>query len=225
MSLDLDRIQALCFDVDGTLSDTDDQFVENLAAILEKVSFLFPDRDPRPFACRVVMATESPGNMLYGLPDTVGIDDEIAALGDWLYRLGLGKTPKPFQLVPGVREMLSALSEKYPMSVVSARGGDSTQRFLEQFHLTEFFRCVATAQTCEHTKPYPDPILWAAEKMEVEPGACLMIGDTTVDIRAARAAGAQSVGVLCGFGEEDELRRAGADLILEETSLLVEVLK
>ena len=36
-----------------------------------------------------------------------------------------------------------------------------------------------------------------------------MIGDTTVDIRAGRSAGAQTVGVLCGFGEENELRRIG----------------
>jgi phosphoglycolate phosphatase-like HAD superfamily hydrolase len=50
--------------------------------------------------------------------------------------------------------------------------------------------------------------------MGVLPEECLMIGDTTVDIRAGRSAGAQTVGVLCGFGSEDELQRAGADLIL-----------
>jgi phosphoglycolate phosphatase len=51
-----------------------------------------------------------------------------------------------------------------------------------------------------------------------------MVGDTTVDIRAGRAAGAQTVGVLCGFGEEAELRRQGADLILPSTADLDEVL-
>ena len=60
--------------------------------------------------------------------------------------------------------------------------------------------------------------------MGVPPAACLMIGDTTVDIRAAKAAGAQAVGVLCGFGELDELLRTGADLILNSTAELVEVL-
>lgn len=47
-----------------------------------------------------------------------------------------------------------------------------------------------------------------------------MVGDTRVDIWAAQAAGARSAGVLCGFGEADELKRAGADLILETTSEL-----
>ena len=60
--------------------------------------------------------------------------------------------------------------------------------------------------------------------MGVPAQACLMIGDTTVDILAAKAAGAQSVGVLCGFGERDELERIGADLILDTTAVLPQVL-
>jgi len=52
-----------------------------------------------------------------------------------------------------------------------------------------------------------------------------MIGDTTVDIRAGKSAGAQVLGVLCGFGEEPELRRMGADEILADTPQLVNLLK
>ncbi len=45
-----------------------------------------------------------------------------------------------------------------------------------------------------------------------------------MDIRAGMAAGAQTVGVLCGFGEREELERKGADLILETTPLLIDYL-
>jgi phosphoglycolate phosphatase-like HAD superfamily hydrolase len=51
-----------------------------------------------------------------------------------------------------------------------------------------------------------------------------MVGDTTVDIRAGVAAGTQTVGVLCGFGERHELERAKANLILESTTELADVL-
>lgn len=220
MTLDISRIQALCFDVDGTLSNTDDQFVQKLVRMLKPVSFLFAGKDPLPFARRFVMATETPGNFIFGIPDRLGVDDEIAAVGDFIYRLGLGKDPAPFLLISGVKEALTKLQPRYPMAVVSARGGRSTGIFLDQFKLRPFFRCVATAQTCDRTKPHPDPIVWAADQMGVSPHECLMIGDTIVDILAATAAGAQSVGVLCGFGEEDELREAGADLILKSTTLL-----
>jgi len=49
-------------------------------------------------------------------------------------------------------------------------------------------------------------------------------GDTSVDIRAGKAAGAQTVGVLCGFGEEAELRQHHADLIISMTVDLAQVL-
>jgi phosphoglycolate phosphatase len=51
-----------------------------------------------------------------------------------------------------------------------------------------------------------------------------MVGDTSVDIRAGKAAGAQTVGVLCGFVEEAELRQHKANLILSLTADLVQVL-
>jgi phosphoglycolate phosphatase len=51
-----------------------------------------------------------------------------------------------------------------------------------------------------------------------------MVGDTTADIWAARSAGARSAGVVCGFGDQDELERAGADLILQTTGALQELM-
>lgn len=221
VALDVSRVQALCFDVDGTLSDTDDMIVDRLARWLERLRFFLPRQAPLRLARRLVMASEAPANFLIGLPDRFGLDEEIVALIDRLARFS--KKPKQFFLIAGVREMLAQLARRYPMAVVSAREEWTTRRFLEQFDLLPFFRCVATAVTCPHTKPYPDPILWAAERMGISPTACLMIGDTTVDIRAGKAAGAQTVGVLCGFGERAELERCGADLILETTSELLSV--
>jgi phosphoglycolate phosphatase len=52
-----------------------------------------------------------------------------------------------------------------------------------------------------------------------------MVGDTTIDVRTGVAAGAQTVGVLCGFGTERELRESGAGLILRTTSDLLAVLR
>jgi phosphoglycolate phosphatase len=51
-----------------------------------------------------------------------------------------------------------------------------------------------------------------------------MIGDTPMDIRAGIAAGAQTIGVLSGFGERDELFRAGAHTILPDISSLQDFL-
>ena len=219
MPLDIRRIKALCFDVDGTLSDTDDLYLNKISSFLPR--FLF--RDPAHTARRLVMWVEAPGNALLGMTDTIGLDDEMIALIDWISRNR--KLPdKKFLLVPGVDTLLSHLKSRYPMSVVSARDEKGTMRFLEQFDLLKYFDVVVTGLSAKHTKPYPDPILLAAHKMGVKPEECLMIGDTTVDMRAGKSAGTQTVGVLCGFGEEDELRRMGADLIIQITSQLEQVL-
>lgn len=166
------------------------------------------------------MALEAPGNFLIGLPDMIGFDDEIYAMMDFMARHSHPR-PKEHKVVPGVREMLEVLSQRYPLAVVSARDERTTRMFLDNAQLTQYFQCFATAQTCKHTKPYPEPLLWAAQKMNVPVDACLMVGDTTVDIRAGKSAGTQTVGVLCGFGEKIELENKGADMILETTADLV----
>lgn len=212
MSLDISRVKALCFDVDGTLSDTDDYYAQKILPFLPR--FLF--RDPTHTARRLVMWVESPGNALLGFADRIGIDDEMVAVIDWLNR-HRKRPPKKYMIVPGVEEMFKEMLGRFPMSVVSARDENSTMRFLTQFDLCKYFDVIVTGLSAAHTKPYPDPIFLAAEKMGVRPEECLMIGDTTVDMRAGKAAGAQTVGVLCGFGEEPELRQLGADLILKST--------
>ncbi|MGC1375361.1 MAG: HAD family hydrolase [Anaerolineales bacterium] len=223
MPLDLPRIQALCFDVDGTLSDTDDQFVNKAAGYLRPLRFLLPNRDAPRAARRLVMWGEAPGNLLIGIPDRLGLDSTLAALADRFNRRH-ARPMKHFLLVPGVKEMFEQIKGCYPMAVVSARDEASTLMFLDEFGLRPYFDVVVTALTAPHTKPYPDPILYAAKAMGVRPESCLMIGDTTVDIRAGKAAGAQTLGVLCGFGEEAELRAKGVDQIIETTAKLAEVL-
>jgi HAD superfamily hydrolase (TIGR01549 family) len=201
------------------LSDTDDQYAQKIVDLLPRSLF----RNPMQTARRLVMWVEAPGNVLLGFADRIGIDDEMVAVIDWINR-HRKHTLKNFLLVPGVDQMLSQIRGRYPMAVVSARDEKSTMRFLNQFDLGKYFDVIVTGLSAPHTKPYPDPILLAAQKMGVHPAQCLMIGDTTVDIRAGKSAGAQTLGVLCGFGEEPELKQLGADLILPSTSNLTEVL-
>jgi N-acetyl-D-muramate 6-phosphate phosphatase len=220
MPLDVSKIKALCFDVDGTLSDTDDLYARKMSRFFPHFLFKDPDHSARRF----VMWLEAPGNALLGLADTLHLDDEMVAVINWLSR-HRRHSDKTFMLVPGVDEMLKQLHGHYPMSVVTARDERGTMAFLEQYDLVKYFDAIITGLSAPYTKPYPDPVLLAAKKMNVAPENCLMIGDTTVDIRAGRAAGAQTVGVLCGFGEEPELRKLGADEIVADTTKLLDLLK
>jgi len=223
MPLDLKRIRALCFDVDGTLSDTDDQWVNRMESLLKPARFLFPQKEVRPSARWLVMGMETPGNVLYNWLDWLHLDDEMMKLFNLMAKRKHSRKHS-FLMIPDIDRMLRRLDGHFPMSIVSARDENGTLAFLHQFEINHFFKAVATSQTCQYTKPFPHPVEWAARQMGVFPQECLMVGDTAVDIRAGKAAGAQTVGVLCGFGSEKELRRAGADLILETTGQLADVL-
>jgi HAD superfamily hydrolase (TIGR01509 family) len=228
MPLDLARVRALCFDIDGTLADTDDHLVQQLAQFLAKLPFL-SGREADRLARRIVMHGETPVNSVYGLADRLGIDDELARVRGHLQRFRPERNPeaadeRPHDMMAGVQEMLHKLAKRYPMSTISTGSQARVEAFLTHFDVLDCFKAVVTAQTTARMKPYPDPLLHAARAMGAAPEACLMIGDTTVDMQTARAAGAQAVGVLCGFGTEDELIATGADLILETTSDVLAVL-
>lgn len=223
MPLDPERIKVLCFDVDGTLSDTDDRWVSRLSRFLRPLSFLSHKYDTLVMARRLIMMLEIPGNLLYHVFDRFGLDGIVAHLFNLMARRDR-KKPANFWLIPQTRQALLQMHPHFTLAIISARGERGTFAFLNQFDLAGFFRSVATSQTCRYTKPFPDPVLWVAGQLGIKPEECVMIGDTTQDIRAGKSAGAQTVGVLCGFGTEAELRRAGADLILPCPADLVQVL-
>jgi len=220
--LDRSRIKALLFDVDGTLADSDNQMVQRLVNLLKPAHFIIPEPKARTLSRRLVMRLESPGNALLGLADRLQMDNFIAKILDQRARRRASHASYP--VIPGVPQMLQALASRFPMAVVSARNALTTHVFLEHNALELYFAMVVTSQTCPHTKPYPDPLLYAAHALSVPIQDCLMIGDTVVDVRAARAAGAQSLSVLCGFGTEKELRAAGTQAILPSTADLVKLL-
>lgn len=223
MSIDLARIRLICFDVDGTLSDTDEQYLRRIAPWLKPLAPLL-GQDATTLARSLVYRLETPGNLALAGLDRLGLDSLANQISERIDRLVASRRRPAFLMIGGAQEMLTELYPRYPLAVVSARGRRKTLAFLEHFHLTGYFQHIVTGQTCRRTKPHPDPILWAARQAGVSPSECLMVGDTTVDIRAGKAAGAQTVGVLCGFGQAEELERAGADLVLPHTTDLLQVI-
>lgn len=226
-SIDLEKVEGLLFDVDGTLSDTDDQMVQQISEFFDPLAWLFKDQDPHDFSRRLVMLSETPANFLYHVADRLGIDAVIAMVYNWLVQNRSDKTIEEYghKLIPGVKEMLEALSGQFPMAIVSARDAHTTMRFLKFFELLPYFDAIVTSQTCRYTKPFPDPVEHAAEQLGLPADACLMIGDTIVDVLSGKNAGAQTLAVLCGFGTQRELQRAEADLILSSTADLLKILQ
>lgn len=75
------------------------------------------------------------------------------------------------------------------------------------------------------TKPDPESALDIISRAGVSAEECVFIGDTNVDIRTAKNAGIESIGVLWGFRDEKELRDAGADHIIEHPSEIIKTVR
>lgn len=215
-------IEAVLFDLDGTLIDTDDQQAEELARRLKGVSRLLPNRNPEQMARRVMVGAEGPVNTILAALDVVGLDDNVLNLASRLRRFKGERTPDNFKIVPGAAEAVRKLEGHYRLGIVTTRGQEDAEAFLIQYQLADLFEVVVTRESVPRIKPHPQPVRHAAEMLDLAPERCVMVGDTTVDVEAAKKAGAWAVGVLCGFGERQELEESGADLIVESTAELTD---
>ncbi|MGD2057317.1 MAG: HAD family hydrolase [Anaerolineales bacterium] len=219
-----DQVRGICFDIDGTLADTDDAYVLRLARLLRPAAPMLPGRDVHAAARRWVLRLESPTNALLAILDRLHLDQALGALLDQIHRMRGSAARTSIALIPGAREALVQLSSRYALGVITARERSSTLDIIHSHGLQDYFQCVATARTTLRAKPHPAPILWAADQLGLRPSELLMVGDTSVDIRAGRAAGAQTAALLCGFGQREELEHAGAHVILDEPLQLVPLL-
>jgi len=218
--LEKDRVEAVLFDLDGTLMDTDDQAVERLVRRLQRVHWPHPHQVAR----RLIMASETPGNMLMTTLDVMGLDAPLMTLTDRLRRWRGLSTQADFRIIPGVEHMLATLNRRYRLAVVTTRGLTEAERFLKQHDLRATLETLVTRESTWRLKPHPAPVRHAAQMLGIPVERCVMVGDTTVDVKSALRAGAWAVGVLCGFGEQRELERAGAHAVLEHTAQLSSLL-
>ncbi|NMB60752.1 MAG: HAD family hydrolase [Chloroflexi bacterium] len=224
MEAGFSQIEAIFFDIDGTLSDSDDQVIEEVMRHLRFLRLVFNDPSLRKIARYSVSLAMSVFNNFYHFIDRFGLDDFFVKLFPQNKRKEHPNFEKDRALIDGVRETLQILHQRYKLGIVSARSQEGVQYFLELFSLEEFFDVIVSANTCYYTKPFPHPLLYAAQKIRISPQHCLMVGDTIVDILAGKAAGMTTIGVLCGFGTLQELRRAAADHILDSPPNLLNLL-
>ena len=133
------------------------------------------------------------------------------------------------QLIDGMREALDVLSSRYVLSVVTAKPKVQADIAVTT---TEILHLMTTVVGPEESKPQPKSELLVRAMREVreltgrEPGGhnSWMIGDRHHDIDAATAIGTHSIGVLWGYGDEVELRDAGATHVVSHPTELVQLL-
>ena len=112
----------------------------------------------------------------------------------------------------GARALIQDLHDRGRLVVLaSSAKADEVDHYLELLDARTLADGWTTSADVEQTKPAPDLVLAALEKLDGAPA--IMIGDSTWDCEAAKAAGIPSIGVLTGGFSEEELREAGAGAV------------
>ena len=162
------------------------------------------------------MGSEELVNGIITLLDRLNLDSLLFRLNDTFHHWRGIRKPENFVALAGGPEMLRELAGRYRLAVVTSRSRREADAFLAQYDLGNLFYAVITRDDVRRLKPHPMPVAKAAEKLGVPVAQCVMVGDTEVDVRSAKAAGALAVGVLCGFGERNDF--GDADLVIESTA-------
>ena len=200
----MDKDVAILFDLDGTLIDSTEAILDSFGVAYESFGIERPQDE-------VIMA-----EIGYPLDDmfrSFGIQenmiDKIVMAFKGRYReISKEKTT----LLPFAKEAVEEASKIARVGVVTTKTTKFSSQLMNYLGLMSYFEVFVGREDVTYPKPHPEPILKAVEKFDIEKSRCWMIGDTCMDIDAAKSAGINSIALLSGYGTEEQLANCSATI-------------
>lgn len=215
-------LRLVLFDCDGTLIDS----AAVIVAAMSRAFAVHGLEPPPPEAIRSIVGLSLPvavATLCDGRPDAPVAD--LAAAYGASYRDAVEADATNEPLFAGTLETLDALADdRTLLGVVTGKSRRGLDRILARHRLATHFAVTVTADDAA-SKPAPDMVLQAAAAVGVDVARAVVVGDTTFDVRMAKAAGARAIGVTWGYHDADRLQAAGADTLassMNEVPHLVE---
>jgi phosphoglycolate phosphatase len=199
-------LRAVLFDFDGTLADSYD----GITASVNHVRALH-NLPPLSVAAVKPHVGRGPANLL---DQTVGTGDSAANVAAYVAHhpsvLRSGT-----RLMPGAAETLRTLHERgLRLAVCSNKPVAFTRELLVILGISPYLDAVLGPEDVARPKPAPDMLLAGLKRLGASPAEALYVGDMTVDIETARAAGVKVWVVATGSDEPETLKRARPDRLL-----------
>jgi phosphoglycolate phosphatase len=206
----LDSIKNVLFDLDGTLTDPGEGITRCLQYALNEMGI----ECPAPAELHVHIGPPVRGALSIILKTT---DESLIEEALRIYRVRFSETGiYENKVYDGVPEMLTALrASSRRLYVATAKPLVFTERILRHFGLTDYFDGIYGSELNGHLDNKVELIRHILKTSELSPSETLMVGDRMYDIFGAKENGCMSLGVTYGYGSEEELRNAGADLLCD----------
>ncbi len=214
------RSTAVIFDVDGTLADSVRLFISMSAQLLDELGAPPVPEDH----IRALMSEATPDLLLRILPEDFPdaasrVEAAVAQnMEGWLRRYHEETQP-----LPGAIEVVNQLGDVGHLMGLATSSGRALP-FLDRWRVRGHFAAIVGREDVENHKPDPEPLLLCAERLGTAPELCIYVGDSLVDIRAARAAGMRAAAVSTGTASHDALASEGPDLLGREIRELLPAL-
>jgi phosphoglycolate phosphatase len=207
------KAKGIFFDLDGTIVDSTEAYVE-----AARVAFQTIGQTPPPNRT----ALEIPKRLEQGFSITDITNGEAKKFLSMYLKTYYSITRQKTKLIPNVSATLQALSEKNKLALITMRyvSKQAILKELEFFGISKYFSRVVTAMDRFKPKPSPEAIISCVQALEVEICDCVIAGDSVNDVRAGKAAGARTVAVLSGLFRSEELVKEDPDLILNDVTVL-----
>ena len=129
------------------------------------------------------------------------------------------------RLMDGARKVLRWVAARHTVGLVTSGDRDRVTRQLREFGLTRTFTARVCSGDTVHRKPHPAPLRLALRQLQLEPSACIYVGDSPEDLEMADRAGVPAIAILGPFPTERRLRQARPRFLLESISELPPLLE
>lgn len=215
-------IQAILFDLDGTLIDSAPDL--GAAADQMRVARGMPSL---PIDLYRPLAGSGARGMLHIAFGMTPEDDAFAAMREEFFQIYEKRMTQDTTIFDGVPELLTGIvARKLQWGVVTNKSKRFTDPLAAQMSLFATAGAVVSGDTTPHAKPHPEPLLEAARRIGVPPQACVYVGDDERDIIAGKAAGMYTVAAVYGYlGEKQSVEQWNADDVIESPHELLKRLK
>ena len=182
-------IEAVVFDLDGVLLDSEQRWNEAKEALVRESGGRWREEAPV-----VMMGMSSPEWSRY-LREDLGVPLSQEEINRDIVRRMEDRFRDGLPLLPGAGEAVRALAARWPLGLASSSNRELIDLFLELSGFGDAFRVTVSSEEVTRGKPAPDVYLEAASRLGVDPARCVAVEDSSNGIRAGAAAGMAVIAV------------------------------
>ena len=140
-------------------------------------------------------------------------------IDDLMSRFRIKKREADTPIIPNAKKAVEMIAENFEnLASVSSNSNKTLNYSLDKIGLRKYFKKITGTDGIKHSKPHPEIYQKTIEYFNIQPDHALTIEDSTPGITSAKRAGMKAIGVTTGVESVEDLKKAGADIVLNDLS-------